>query len=256
MSDVLARPGGTDVEYPEGPEVPEGDLQTQRRFEVYGALREWLAERPDGDGAWVGSDINIYYERGDPGVVVAPDVVVALGVDVAAVAGRVSYRVWEAGGPPAFVLEIASPGTVAVDLRDKPDRYAALGVGEYWRLDPTGGDLLAPPLQGEARRRGRWEPIAVSRGDGGTLTGRSDALGLELHWQPPKLRLYDPAAGSWLLDHHDERRARKAEASARQAAEDRAQAADGRARAEAAARRAAEAELAALRRRLGHDPAP
>ena len=242
MSDVLARPGGTDVEYPEGPEVPEGDLQTQRRWEVYGALREWLAERPDGDGAWVGSDINIYYVRGDPGVVVAADVVVALGVDVAAVAGRVSYRVWEAGGPPAFVLEIASPGTVAVDLRDKPGRYAALGVGEYWRLDPTGGDLLAPPLQGEARRRGRWEPIAVSRGDGGTLTGRSDALGLELHWQPPKLRLYDPAAGSWLLDHHDERRARKAEASARQAAEDRA--------------RAAEAELAALRRRLGHGPAP
>ncbi|MCY3925117.1 MAG: hypothetical protein OXG52_06355, partial [bacterium] len=70
-----------------------------------------------------------------------------------------------------------------------------------------------------------------------TLTARSDVLGLELHWQPPKLRLYDPAAGAWLLDADDLHEAHEAEAAGRRAAERRAA--------------AAEAELAALRRRLG-----
>ncbi|MCY3786108.1 MAG: Uma2 family endonuclease [bacterium] len=241
MSDVLTRPEGTDIEYPEGPQVPEGDLHTLRRCELYSALREWMAEHPRRHSSWVGSNINVYYRRGDPAAVVCPDVVVAFGIDPAAVRGQPRYRVWDAGAPPAFVLEVASPSTADADLHDKPARYAELGVAEYWRFDPTGGDLLGAPLQGEARRRGRWEPIAVTRRDG-TLTGRSGALGLELRWQPPRLRLYDPAAHAWLHDHHDERQARQTAEEGARAAEERA--------------RAAEAELAALRRRLGHDPSP
>ena len=243
MSDVATVPMGIGIEYPEGPKVPEGDLQTRRRLELYSALRGWLEEHPRRGDAWVGSDSNIYYEEGEREFVVAPDLVVAFGIDVSAVLERGTYRVWEAGAPPVFALEIASPSTYKRDLDAKPARFAELGVKEYWRLDPTGGDHFAPALQGDTRRRGRWETIPVRPGDGGgSLTGRSEALGLELHWQPPKLRFYDPAAGAWLLDHTEERQARRAEAAARRAAEDRA--------------KAAEAELGALRRRLGHNPSP
>ena len=241
MSTVVAGPLGVDIEYPEGPRVPEGDLQTRRRMELVVALRRWLAGRPD---AWVCSDINIYYRQGLPKFVVAPDVAVAFGVDRGALEGRRTYKVWEAGAPPVWALEIASHTTYKRDLRAKPARFAALGVSEYWRLDPTGGDYFAPPLQGERRRRGRWEPVAVAANADGTLTARSDVLGLELHWQPPKLRLYDPAAQAWLLDAddlHDAHRTAEhradSETAARRAAERRAA--------------AAEAELAAQRRRLG-----
>ncbi len=242
MSAVVVDPPGMDVEYPEGPQVPEGDLQTRRRMELLVALRHWLANQPGGDRAWVCCDINVYYRQGDPRVVVAPDIAVAFGVNVAAVDGQSTYRVWEAGAAPAFVLEIASPKTVAVDLHEKPAKYAELGVHEYWRLDPTGGELLDPPLQGERRHEGRWEPIEVVAGIGGELRGHSEVLGLDLCWQPPKLRLYDPAAGTWLLDPDDLLEAQ--------------QVAETRADAETAARKAAEAELAALRQRLGKAPPP
>ena len=242
MSTVVVGPPEADVEYPEGPQVPEGDLQVRRRAELHFALRHWLAGRPDAGSAWASSDINIYYAEGDPTVVVAPDVAVAFGVNVAALDGKGTYRVWEAGAPPVFVLEIASPRTVDVDLHIKPARYAELGVQEYWRLDPTGGELLQPPLQGEHRRSGRWTPVAVTAGADGTLRGRSDALGLDLCWVPPKLRLFDPATGSWLRDPDD-----LLEAGA--AAEARAESAEARAA-------AAEAELAALRRQLGTTSPP
>ena len=70
-----------------------------------------------------------------------------------------------------------------------------------------------------------------------------DGLGLDLCWEPPKLRLFDPAAGEWLLDPDDR-------VEAQHAAEDRARAAEDRAA-------SAEAEVAELRRRLGRsDPPP
>lgn len=232
MSSTVAGPPEVEIDYPEGPpSVPESDSHTTRRMELLAALRHWYARR-DVDGAWVCCDINVYYREGDPKVVVAPDVAVAFGVDIAAVKGRSTYKVWEAGAAPCFALEIASPKTLHTDLYVKPAKYAELGVQEYWRLDPTGGELLDPPLQGERRRSGRWVPIEVAT-DGDGLRGRSDVLGLDLCWRPPKLRLWDLAAGAWLLDNDDQIA--------------RADAAEARAS-------AAEAELAELRARLGPTP--
>ena len=240
MSMLAARQPGAEVYYPEGPRVPEGDMQTRRRIELVVALRGWLAEHHP--NAWVCCDINIYYRQGDPRVVVAPDVAVAFGVNKAAVENKGTYKVWEAGAVPAFALEIASPTTYKKDLHEKPTKFADLGVAEYWRLDPTGGELLGTPLAGERRRKGRWEPIAITseptNSHGVQRRGHSSALGLDLCWAPPKLRLYHPATDTWLRDHEDE--------SARaETAEARAEAAEARAE-------AAEAELAALRARIEH----
>ncbi len=249
MSSVVAGPPEVDIYYPEGPPMPEGNLQTRRRMELAWALRHWYDRRAV-EGAWVCCDINVYYRKGDPRAVVAPDVAVAFGVDAAAQEPEHTFRVWDAGAAPCFALEIASPTTVDVDLHEKPAKYAELGVAEYWRLDPTGGDLLDPPLQAERRVSGRWAAIEVTADAGGGLRGRSDVLGLDLCWQPPKLRLFDITAGVWLPDPDDE-------ATARQAAEDRASAAEAELAEEATARQAAEdrasaaeAELAELRARL------
>ena len=240
MSSIVADPPEVDVEYPEGPSMPEGDSQTRRRMELTLALRHWFAGRADSEGAWVCCDINVYYKEGNPRVVVAPDVAVAFGVDVAAVENKTTYKVWEAGAAPCFALEIASPTTVRTDLAVKPAKYAELGVQEYWRLDPTGGDLLDPPLQGERRRSGRWAPIEVAAEGADGLRARSEVLGLDLCWRPPKLRLWDVSAGAWLPDPDDMAARASEEAAARLAAEARAS--------------AAEAELAELRARLRPSP--
>ena len=250
MSSVVAGPPEVDVYYPEGPPMPEGNLQTKRRMELAWALQHWYDRRGDDVGAWVCCDINVYYRKGDRRAVVAPDVAVAFGVDAAAQEPEHTFRVWDTGAAPCFALEIASPTTIDVDLYEKPDKYAELGVGEYWRLDPTGGELLDPPLQAERRVSGRWEPIEVAAEAGGGLRGRSDVLGLDLCWQPPKLRLWDITAGVWLPDPDDEATARQAAESRASAAEGRASAAEAELAEEATARLAAEAELAELRARL------
>ena len=239
---LAARRPGAEVYYPEGPQVPEGDMQMRRRIELAVALRGWVAERRL--DAWVCCDINIYYREGNPRIVVAPDIAVAFGVDTAAVENQATYKVWEAGAAPSFALEIASHTTYKRDLREKPATFADLGVAEYWRFDPTGGDLLGTPLAGEHRRNGHWQPIPISvespGSNGVQLRGHSEALGLDLCWAPPKLRLYHPATDTWLRDHEDEAARANAEAAARRAAENRA--------------RAAEAELADLRKRLEQPP--
>ena len=252
MGSIVTEPPEVEVYYPEGPQMPEGNLQTRRRMELVIALRHWYGRRADDAGAWVCCDINVYYKKGDPKVVVAPDVAVAFGVDAAAMETESTFRVWDAGAAPCFALEIASPKTVRTDLYVKPAKYAELGVEEYWRFDPTGGELLDPPLQGESRISGRWRAIDVVADTdvGSGLRGRSDVLGLDLCWRPPKLRLWDPSENAWLPDPDDlaEQAAARAaaeaelaaEAAARTAAEDRAS--------------AAEAELAELRARLGGTP--
>ena len=265
MSAVVAGLPLAEVEYPEGEKVPEGDLHARRCAELVFALRHWLEGRPGGEAAWVCDDINVYYVEGDPREVAAPDVAVAFGVNVDALAGAGSYLVWEAGAAPGWVLEVASPATVDVDAVAKPAVYAAMGVVEYWRLDPHGGELFDPPLWGARRVGDGWEPIPVGAGAGGVLRGHSAVLGLDLCWEPPKLRLFDTVTGEWLLDPDDRVGAQQAAEAraedhlvARRAAEARADAAVARAEDLLEARRAAEARAAAveaeleeLRRHLG-----
>jgi len=229
-----------DVAYPATPTVPESGLHSLARFAAYGALRAWFAERP---GCWVGEDRNVYYRNGDPDIAVAPDVFVCFGVDPERLEPAVSYRVWEVGAAPAFVLEIASAKTASVDLDEKPAKYLAMGVGEYWRFDPTGGEHFRPALQGDRRAGGRWEPVAVSADRHGHPSGHSDTLDLVLCARGTLLRFHDPRTGAWLPDPDQQ----AAAAAAERARADRQAAA---AAAERARADRAEAELAALRRRL------
>ncbi|MCY3806259.1 MAG: Uma2 family endonuclease [bacterium] len=219
-----------DVAYPATASVPDSDLHSRVRFLTYGALREHYAGRGD---CYVGQDLNIYYRRGHPRAVAAPDVFVCFGVDPESLLNVASYRVWEVGAPPAFVLEIASKKTFPADVEVKPQKYLDMGVEEYWRFDPTGGEFFSPILQAERRADDRWAPIAVDVDDAGRFIGHSRALGLDLHAETQRLRFRDPTTGDPLLDPTEMRQDRDAAVARAQAAE---------------------AELAALRAALNNQP--
>ncbi|RRR78415.1 MAG: Uma2 family endonuclease [Candidatus Viridilinea halotolerans] len=65
-----------------------------------------------------------------PKSIVQPDLVVLLRDSAATVTAR------RIVGPPDLVVEITSPSTASYDRREKRDLYAAVGVREYWLVDP------------------------------------------------------------------------------------------------------------------------
>ena len=222
------------IEYPSGDGKPlaENDAQLAAIHYGIGALRVYYQACAE---VYVSGDLLVYYEEGNPRVSVAPDVFVAFGVEDRM---RMSYKVWEEGKAPDFVLEVASKSTWREDLGPKREVYARLGVKEYWMYDPT-GEYLSPVLQGLRLAGGAYvRQLAVSSPDG-ALTLRSETLGLELRAQGAEMRFRDPATGQVLLSHQEADAARREADTARREAE-------ARAEREAAARRAAEARVAEL----------
>ena len=237
MSRLILPPAA--IEYPESDGKPMAENDAQRNVILYacGALGLRYAERDD---VYVSGDLLIYYEEGNPRVSIVPDVFVVFGVEDRK---RGSYKVWEEGKGPDFVLEVAPPNTWREDVERKPGVYAGLGVREYFQYDPT-GEHLAPRLQGHLLVDGEYERLTPLESIDRTLTLRSEVLGLELRARGDWMRFHDPATGEDLLSHDEEHAARLDEAAARRSAELRAER-------EAAARRAAEARVAELEARIG-----
>lgn len=50
---------------------------------------------------------------------------------------------------PALVVEVISPSTRTIDLKEKAEDYALAGVPEYWAVDMEKGELLVHGLEGE-----------------------------------------------------------------------------------------------------------
>ena len=242
---VAAPPTAVDYPSSDGKPLAENDLQARAILYAFGALRvRYRERRPD---VYVSADLLIYYEEGNPRVSVAPDVFVVFGVEDHP---RMSYRVWEEGKGPDFVLEVASPNTWEEDVERKPGIYAGLGVREYFLFDPT-GEHLSPRLQGYRLVDGAYERLTAVESIDRTLTMRSEVLSLELRAKGEEMRFHDPATGETLLSYAEEHAARLEEAAARRAAELRAGREAAARRKEAAARRAAEARVAELEARLG-----
>ena len=237
------------VEYPDsdGQPMAESDFQLRAMLYVLSALRTHFRDRAD---VYVGGDMFIYYEKGSPGAVVAPDVFVVSGVAQRAEAPRRSYKLWEEGKGPDFVLEVISDTTWKVDRDEKPALYAALGVEEYWLFDPT-GEYLTPPLRGMRLESGRYRALARRaplnggrRSVHGIRPLHSTVLDLDLRVERSgELRLHDPESGKELLGHTEVQVALLAKEEAlRQEEAARRKEAAGR-RQEAAMRRKAEAAL-------------
>ena len=138
-----------------------------------------------------------------------PDLVVAFGVDPARIIADRGYSIETWGKPPDFVLEIASDSTAGIDVTFKPEEYAAFGISEYWRFDPTGGDLYGAPLAGDRLSPGGgYHPIKIIKVDETRWWGHSAVLGLDLCWEDEQLRWYDPSARRYLPTFDEESEAR------------------------------------------------
>ena len=193
----------------------------------------------------VAGPTNIIYDSARRGSYIAPDCYVVFGVDTQTIrSDRKSYRIEEWGPVPSFVMEVASESTAANDLGGKRERYAQIGVPEYWRLDRQ-GEYYGDPLVGERLVEGEYQVIELHREDNGDQWSRSEALGVDFYYRVEDgmglFLVRDSATGEWLNDLVGERAARKA-------AEGRAQAADEARRVAEARAAAAEAELERLRR--------
>ena len=158
-----------------------------------------------------------------------PDLLIAFGVDRAFAVEQRGYSIRDQGKPPDFVLEVASPSTGREDYTGKRNDYAAFGIPEYWRFDPSGGLHHSVPLAGDRLVEGAYQPVEIQEMGPAHLHGYSDVLGLDLCWEDGRLRWWDPATQSYLLTFDEERDVRIAEAEARAAAEARADSAEARA---------------------------
>ena len=170
------------------------------------------------------------------------------------------------GKPPEFALEIASKHTAHNDLVPKRELYAAIGIGEYWRYDPTADSrYYGERLVGELLVGGEYQRLPMAPDAEGRPRGYSPALALDLVWENRILRFFNPATGLWLRDYAETseelaavesilagEQAARAAAESMLASEQAARATERAARAAAEAR-AAELE-AELRRLRGETP--
>jgi Uma2 family endonuclease len=174
-----------DVFYPseDGQPMAETPIHVEAIYLLHQALQDFFAERSD---VFIASDINWYWEEGNPDARIAPDTMVVLGVPQRE---RRSYFTWEENGVvPAVVFEMASQGTWRDDLGVKYWRYEELGVREYFLFDPQARHLV-PPLQGFRLNRTAYRRL-LSADD-----VLESELGFKLRAEGQMLRLLDAKTG-------------------------------------------------------------
>src|SRR5207253_10034394 len=116
---------GTIIYPAEDGTVTESDEHYVQGAALVTALKLFYADRPD---VFVGGNIALFYERGNPRKYFGPDVLVAFGVRPRSTQERPSYLLWEEGVPPAVIIELTSNSTRKEDVIRKPRHYARLGV--------------------------------------------------------------------------------------------------------------------------------
>ena len=191
--------------YPDENDRPrvEGDSHRDASNYAVKALEIYFQNQED---AYVSGNLFIYYEEDNPEAFVVPDVFLVFGVPKG---NRILYKVWEENDQtPDFVLEITSRKTLSVDRGAKTGIYAFLGVIEYFQYDPQ-GDYLQPKLQGYRLVAGNYLPIPSMSLPDGTISLRSEVMGLDIRLESDQLRFYDPIEGKNLLTHEESEEARK-----------------------------------------------
>ncbi|MBN1605849.1 MAG: Uma2 family endonuclease [Polyangiaceae bacterium] len=222
--------------------APEGDEHRDPKEKALEALREYF--RRLGRSVYLSAELPVYY----PGErVFAPDLIAVLDVDPHL---RRQWVVSHEGKGLDFALEVTLGGDRKKDLEDNVERYAMLGIPEYFVLDLKLNRILGYRLAAG----GSYEPIVPQVG-----RWASRILGLELALELGRVRFY---AGSAPLPHSDELIARldsmvrelvvKEQDLAQALAAAQAKAEQEQARAEQ--ERARADRLAARLRELGADP--
>ena len=174
----------------EDPEPVEDGMQQELTITLLAfVLRWWFSQRSD---VFVSAGGFIFWNPANGNERIAPDCYIALGADPDFVYQFPNYFIWEVGKPPDFVLEVASPSTAQNDLGRKRDLYAELGVTEYWKLDPTGGELYGAPLMGERLTDGEYVAYDLTADPDGSVWSRSEILNLDFIWDGEQFSIRDP----------------------------------------------------------------
>jgi len=212
---MSSTPLKTAIVYPDSDGAPMAESDSARDYLTYSveALQLHFQDNPD---VYVSGNLFIYYQKGVPSAVIAPDVFVIFGVEKKP---RMSYKVWEENNQlPQFVLEITSKTTQIQDEEDKPIKYARLGVTEYFQYDPS-GDYLNPQLKGYKLVGGKYQAKIITQITATDYLITSEVLGLELHVREGSLRFFNPETAKYIGSYQEIELARQQEKLARQQAE-------------------------------------
>lgn len=235
-----------DIFYEE-PERIEDDMQQEPTISLLTFMLRWrFSRRAD---VFIGAGGFVFWNPDNGNDRVGPDCFITIGTDPDFVYQFPNYFVWEVGKPPDLVLEVASPSTASNDLGHKRDLYARLGVTEYWKMDPTGGELYGVALMGERLVDGEYVAYDLNVEPDGTVWSRSEVLNLGFRWDGERFSIRDPLTGETI----DPRISLESERTRAEAAEIRANAAERRAeeeRARAERERQTRLELEARVQRL------
>ena len=245
-----------DIFYEEPEPAKDGMIQDLTIVRLTQLLRERYEDRDD---VFMSGIVFVSYDRRNGNARVSPDFFIAFGVDAAAIRVNLpNFWLWETGKAPDWAMEVASPSTARNDLESKRNLYAELGITEYWRFDPTGGEPYGKPLAGDRLVDGRYVEYETVVGADGSRQARSELLEVEFYWDGAgEFDILDPATGRTIDRRVQERDARLAAEAHANAAEVHANAAEARTDAAEDRAYAAEAQAHAERQaRLGaHPPA-
>ena len=172
--------------------TPDAMEQNLELAEILGLFRARFTDfnrRPD---VFLDNETFICYDPSNLNVRAAPDIYLAFGVDAEAIRPRKIYLPWEVGKPPDWAMEIASESTASADINRKPAIYAAIGIPEFWRFDPTGGRYHGQPIWGGELVEGSYRELPQTREPDGILKVYSPLLGISLCWDDGWPLVYDP----------------------------------------------------------------
>lgn len=189
-----------DIYYPESDGQPMGETDVHRdaMIALIEMLKDHYRNRQD---VYISGNLFVYYEKGRPSAVFAPDAFVVFGVPKHE---RRTYKLWEENGKsPDVIFEVSSESTSLEDEGSKKVICRRLGVSEYFLYDPEQA-YLEPPLQGFRLVNGRYQPINPA-----TNGLYSQQLNLYLQLDGKQLRLIDAQTGERLLSPAEAQAARR-----------------------------------------------
>ena len=190
--------------YPEsdGKPIADTDLHLHWIKRVQDMIETYFSQDP---GVYISGNIMMYDIEGPARTAVSPDILVCFGIGQKF---RRTYKVWEEGKPPDFVMEFSSKRTYRNDLGEKMAHYARMTIPEYFLHDPD-RRYLPSPLLGFRLVEGPYVEIAPD------IDGRvhSETLNLDFALLDDGLAIYDPQAQRWLQTAAEkaEERAKRAE---------------------------------------------
>ena len=202
---------------PDPPEREPDDMTSVQHLGETGNLHHLIQYLGNPETTIVSGERYIVPEPGTPSNQrISPDMLISLSANPALYRQDNSYIISRQGKPPDLVMEIASERTGQNDVQNKPARYLALGITEYWRFDET-GDFHGSRLAGDRLVNGQYEPVAIEEPEEGILQGYSAVLNLLIRWDKGQLRWHDPDTGEHIPTFDQERvRADAAEARVRE----------------------------------------